>query len=187
MGNDMSKTHARCLHGRAIIELYKGELWHDVENTAYIYASGIDEQRADPRRIANICDINEGGNHDRVSRLMDNAVENCKELLYHLTRRVGRMSYACDEQCEVVGSDENDEESYTIMLSVPDGFSAESVHAMAVYAHEYVVYSVVCNWLMLVWPDGVSQMSALAEDAKDRLLSASRKLAEPVRISLCPF
>lgn len=182
-----TKTHTKKHGCRSTIELYKNELWHDVENTAYIYASGVDEQRASPRRLANVFDINEGGNHDRVSRLMDNAVEDCMEMLYALTRREGRMSYASDEQCEVVGSNENDDESYTIMFSVPDGFSAESVHAMALYAHDYVVYTVLKNWMLLVWPDGVGQMSALADDAAERLRAASRKRARPMRISMCPF
>lgn len=183
--------HTRCEgrhgFGHTVVELLRDELTYDVKNTLYIFARGQEGQGVAPRKMAMVYDVGEDGNRDKLARLLDAAVEDCREKLYALTRREGREAYASDLWEEVAGAEENGEEEYLLRLSLPVSMSATSVRTMAVYMHDYVVNTVAKEWLLLVYAEGAAQFAALADDAEARMKSAARKVARARRIRMSTF
>lgn len=174
-------------HRHAMIELHKDELVHDVKNTAYIVANSLEGQGVDNARLHNLYDVGEDGNREKLARMLDSAVEDCKERLFHYTRRLGRCAFASDEWEEVTGSPENDDEAYYLCLNTADNVSATSIRTMAVYAHDYVVYNVLKEWAVLVYPDVAERMAALAAKSDEKLKEASLKVVLTPKIRLSTF
>lgn len=176
-----------CPCGRKIvIDLLKGEIVYDVRNTAYIYADTINVD--DPHRKHNIYDIGEEGNRDKLARIMDVAVEDCREMLYRFTKTcLERIGYDSNEWEECVGSPENDEEGYSLTLLVPSNFSDTSVHTIGVYVHNYVVNRIMYQWLMLVYPEGAESFAVLAAELESKIRDASNRSMGRTRIKLHPF
>lgn len=173
--------------GRSIVELRRDELAYDVRNTLYVYAKGQEAKGVDATKLALVHDVGEDGNKDKVARLLDMAVEDCREELYALTRREGREAYVSDSWEEVAGADENGEDGYLLPLTLPAGMSAQSIRSLAVYAHDYVVNTVAKQWLLMVYDAGAAQFAALAEEALRRMRRAAGKVARPRRIKMSVF
>lgn len=175
----------RCCHNgyKVMIELRKDELVYDIRNTAYVFADSTKGDNAEPHDLHNIYDVCEDGNMDKVARLMDSAVEDCKELLFSLTRaKVTGSGFVSDEWEEVTGSPCNDEDCYYLALHVPWSFSATSARTIMVYAHEYIVNRVLYKWMMLACSDGAQTFGMLAENARESLKTAAGRTALPIRI-----
>ena len=166
-----------------MIELRKDELLYDIKNTAYVFADSRKDDDKEPHGLHNIYDVCEDGNIDKVARLMDSAVEDCKELLFSMTRaKATSGGFVSDEWEEVTGSPCNDEDCYYLALRVPWSFSATSARSMMVYAHEYIVNRVLYKWMLLAYSDGAQTFGMLAEHARESLKTAAGRTALPVRI-----
>ena len=70
---------------KVMIELQKKELVFDIKNTAAAYADSISSSVEDSHLIHNIYDVGEDGNRDKLARILDSAVEDCKEMLFRYT------------------------------------------------------------------------------------------------------
>ena len=173
---------------KVMLELLKNEIVHDIKNTAYTYADSISSSVADPHLIHNIYDVGEDGNRDRLARILDSAVEDCREMLYRYTKiEMLGGGFDSDEWEECIGSPTNEEEAYYLALRMPKGFSKTSVHTMMVYIHDYIVYQCLYEWMMIVYPDGADRFWALAEEKKQKIKDASNRSAVKARIALHPF
>lgn len=180
-------TTKRCQCGlRVRIELIKEELVYDIKNTAYTYADSIVVQ--DPHQKHNIFDVGEDGNRDKIARLMDVAVEDCRELLFAFTKQNvlgGEFSTNDWDECE--GSPESDLDAYYLGLTVPPSWSHTSANTLAVYAHDYIVNKVMYDWLMIVYPDGATQFATLASEVAEKIKQAANRDVGRKRIRLHPF
>ena len=173
---------------KVMIELLKKELVYDIKNTAYTYADSISSSVTDPHLIHNIYDVGEVGNRDKLARILDSAVEDCKEMLFRYTKmEMLGSGFDSNEWEECIGSPTNEEEAYYLALRMPNGFSSTSVHTMTVYIHDYIVNQVLYEWLMVVYPDGADRFWALSEEKKEKIKNASNRSAVRARIRLHPF
>ena len=171
---------------KVMIELLKKELVYDIKNTAYTYADSISV--ADPHLIHNIYDVGEDGNRDKLARILDSAIEDCREMLFRYTKmEMLGGGFDSNEWEECIGSPTNDEDAYYLAMRMPSGFSKTSVHTMMVYIHDYIVNQCLYEWLMIVYPDGADRFWALAEDKKQKIKDASNRSAGRPRIRLHPF
>ena len=173
---------------KVMIELQKKELVFDIKNTAAAYADSISSSVEDLHLIHNIYDVGEDGNRDKLARIIDSAVEDCKEMLFRYTKMemLGR-GFDSNEREECIGSPTNDEDAYYLAMRMPQGFSKTSVHTMTVYLHDYIVNQSLYEWLMIVYHDGADRFLALAEDKKQKIKDASNRSAVRARIRLHPF
>ena len=173
---------------KVMIELLKKELVYDIKNTAYAYADSISSSVADPHLIHNIYDVGEDGNRDKLARILDSAIEDCREMLFRYTKmEMLGGGFDSNEWEECIGSPTNDEDAYYLAMRMPSGFSKTSVHTMMVYIHDNIVNQCLYEWLMIVYPDGADRFWALAEDKKQKIKDASNRSAGRVRIALHPF
>lgn len=173
---------------KVMIELQKKELVFDIRNTAAAYADSISSSVEDSHLIHNVYDVGEDGNRDKLARILDSAVEDCKELLYRFTKmEMLGSGFDSNEWEECIGSPTNEEESYYLVMRMPNGFSQTSVHTMTVYIHDYIVNQCLYEWLMIVYPEGADRFWSLAEEKKQKMKGASNRSAVRARITLHPF
>lgn len=173
---------------KVMIELLKKELVYDIKNTAYTYADSISSSVADPHLIHNIYDVGEDGNREKLARILDSAIEDCRELLFRYTKmEMLGGGFDSNEWEECIGSPTNDEDAYYLAMRMPSGFSKTSVHTMMVYIHDYIVNQSLYEWLMIVYPDGADRFWSLAEEKKQKMKDASNRSAVRTRITLHPF
>ena len=173
---------------KVMIELQKSELIYDIRNTAYTYADSIRSGVADSHLIHNIYDVAEDGNRDKLARILDSTIEDCREVLYRFTKmEMLGSGFDSNEWEECIGSPTNEEEAYYLALRLPKGFSSTSVHTMTVYIHDYIVNQALYEWLMVVYPEGADRFWALAEEKKEKIKNASNRSAVRARIRLHPF
>ena len=178
-----------CCNGyRVMIELLKQELVYDIKNTAYVFADSQTRQDTDSHTLHNIFDVAEVGNRDRLARILDSAVEDCREILYRFCKvDMHGGGFDSNEWEECVGSPVNDEEAYYLIMVMPKDFSATSVHTMTVYIHDFIVYQSLYEWMMLVYPDGAERFKLLAEEKKQKFKEASIRTTGHTRIMIHPF
>ena len=58
---------------------------------------------------------------------------------------------------------------YNIELSLPMEFSRTTLELLESLIHEFIVYNILAEWMLLVKPDGASKWLAKAEAAKQRI------------------
>lgn len=173
---------------KAMVELQKEELVFDIKNTAYIFADSYVNPDVDIRQLKNAFDIGEEGNRDKLARILDSTVEDCREMLFRFAKHemVGG-AFESNEWEECIGSPTNDEEAYYLAMLIPNGFSHTSLHSMAVYIHDYIVNEALYEWMMLILPEAADRFWALAEDKKQKIKDASNRSTGRSRIRLHPF
>lgn len=183
------KNMKTCSKGyKVMVELVKKELIYDIKNTAFIFADSYSNPNVDAKQLKNVFDVSEEGNMDKLARILDSAVEDCREILFRFTKlEMLGGGFDSDEWAECIGSPANEEEAYYLAMRMPQGFSKTSVHTMTVYIHDYIVNQCMYEWLMVVFPDGADRFWALAEDKKQKIQAASNRSANRPRIALHPF
>ncbi len=77
-----------CNNGyKVMIELEKKELIYDIKNTAFSFADSYASQKdMDAKQLKNVFDVSEEGNRDKLARILDSAVEDCREMLFRFTK-----------------------------------------------------------------------------------------------------
>lgn len=174
-------------NNHVMVELIKSELVYDIKNTAYSFADSNTKEDSSNHELHNVFDVGENGNRDRLARILDSSVEDCKELLHKFTKNETYMGFETNDWEECIGSPCNEEEAYYIDLYVPIGFPQTSVHSLSVYIHDYIVYQSLYEWMMIVYPNGAPQFKELAEDKKKKMKDASCHTSGRTRIRLHPF
>lgn len=179
----------QCCNGyKVMFELQKQELAFDIKNTAYSFADSQTGFDVDMHKLHNVFDVAEEGNREKLARILDSAVEDCREMLFRFCKMEMRGGgFDTNEWEECVGSPTNEEENYYLALMMPRGFSKTSVHTLMVYIHDYIVYQSLYEWMMIVYPDGADGFWALAEDKKQKIKDASNRSTGRSRIRLHPF
>ncbi len=154
----------QCCKGyKVMMELLKSELVYDIKNTAYSFADSQRKDNVDEHTLHQVFDVGEDGNRDKLARILDSAVEDCREVLFRFCKMYMRGSgFDSNEWEECIGSPTNEEEAYYIAMMMPNGFSKTSVHTLTVYVHDYIVNQSLYEWMMLVYPDGAERFKVLA-------------------------
>ena len=115
------------------------EVLHDVASMAYV-AADIREGKLTPHALHQTFDICEGGNLDRVTRVMDIAEAELRSVL---------------REFNITLPDSGEEkEGYAVLLRM--------------YAHEYVVARILADWLSVTLPESAGVWQEKADDALSR-------------------
>lgn len=184
------ETNCRYCHkGHSLmIEMEKEELVYDIKNTAFAFADSLPTADTDPKTLHNIYDVGEEGNRDKLARILDSTVEDCREMLFRYTKvEMQGGGFESNDWEECVGAPMNDEEAYYMEMQMPQGFSKTSVHTMAVYIHDYIVNQALYEWMMIVYQTGADRFWALAEEKRQKIKDASNRSAGRCRLKLHPF
>lgn len=141
----------------------RDELLYDIRNCAYIEGHVAATEDVHVRHT--IQDAGEEGNVDRITRVLDLSVSQCKEMLYPYTKH------------EIHRFEWNDRlrepETYGIALLVPQSFSQTTLNLLEKLVHEYIVCMAVAEWMRITYP-------AKAATWADKAL----KTAEEIRMCL---
>lgn len=175
----------KCKEGfRALIELEKKELVYDIKNTAFIFAHSLPGDISDQVKH-NVYEIGEDGNRDKLARMLDEAVEDCREMLFTLTRRHAaghEPMYESDAWEECVGAPGNDMDSYYINMVFPFLASRTALHTLGVYVHNYIVNTVLYNWMLLAYPSGTESFSVKTAELQEKIRKAVIRPSGRVRL-----
>lgn len=136
------------------------ELLYDIKNIGWIKGDAMSEEVQHAKHL--IQDIGEDGNIDRVTRIMDLAFATCVELCYPFSK--------VDVEDETEKDDTLVEsESYVLNLRVPATFSQTTVNVLLRYIHEFIIYTVLSDWLGLVYPEGKAIWDEKLANAKSEI------------------
>lgn len=127
---------------KAALLFKREQLIYDIKNLAYVEGDIMPEDRQHERHT--VQDIAEAGNIDRVIRVMEMARDECEEWLYPFTNRKIHKTVLDDRL--------TDKKVYSIFLTLPEDFSQTTLNALENLVHEYIVSSVMADWLSISNP-----------------------------------
>ena len=157
---------------QAVLAFNRSQLLYDIKNLAYVEADVMPAKEEHERH--QVFDIAEDGNVDRVSRVMDLAVGKCKEILFPLTKTVVD---------EVESRDDNLKETqvYYIYLSLPQSFSKTTLDYLSKLIHEFIVYTVLVDWLSITDITNESAYQKWANKLSDVITEIGRAKSTKIR------
>lgn len=142
----------------AVLQFEREQLLYDIRN--YCYVEGhIMPSETEAHARHTVQDVGEEGNVDRVTRVLDLAVSECRELLYSYTRRAVKQKELNDKLRE--------RSVYGIVMRVPDEFSQTTLVYLERLIHEYLVCKGVADWLSITNPQKSQIWEAKAQDARN--------------------
>lgn len=151
---------------------------YDISNSAYVEADVMDEGRTHEKHQT--FDIAEDGNIDRVTRILNLAFSEIRELLYPFTK------VPVED-----GKNGNDilvePETYTLTLKVPERFSDTTYELLKNYIHEYLICRVLWDWFSTTKPESAAIWKGKADAAMDEIKSAKSTRIGKVRRGQSPF
>lgn len=157
---------------QAVLAFNRSQLLYDIKNIAYVEADVMPAKEEHQRH--QVFDIAEDGNVDRVTRVMDLAVGKCKEILFPLTKTVVD---------EVESRDDNLKETqvYYIYLSLPQSFSKTTLDYLSKLIHEFIVYTVLVDWLSITDITNESAYQKWANKLSDVITEIGRAKSTKIR------
>lgn len=161
----------------AILGFKREELLYDIKNCSYIEGSIMETDNDHARHM--VQDVGEEGNVDRVTRILDLAVAQCKELLYPYTKHEVHRHELDDKFKE--------QSVYGIVLNVPNGFSQTTLNYLKELIHEYLVCRAVAEWMRITNHGKYETWVGKADDAKSELRGCLQSRLKRTRIRTHPF
>ena len=157
---------------QAVLAFNRSQLLYDIKNIAYVEADVMPAKEEHERH--QVFDIAEDGNVDRVTRVMDLAVGKCKEILFPLTKTVVD---------ELESRDDNLKETqvYYIYLSLPQSFSKTTLDYLSKLIHEFIVYTVLVDWLSITDITNESAYQKWANKLSDVITEIGRAKSTKIR------
>ena len=155
----------------------RSELVYDISNYCYVEGDVMPTEAEHARH--QVLDVAESGNIDRVTRMLNLAHAECVEFLYPYTKEEvtdGEMS-----------SDLAEPEQYEIRLSLPIEFSKTTVNKLTNLLHEYLVCSVVADWLSITKPSASENWTNKLYITKTKIQSTLMSRTKILKRKLKPF
>lgn len=153
------------------------DLLYDIENNSYIEGS-IMETDSDHRRHT-VQDVGQEGNVDRVTRVLDLTVAQCRELLYPYTHEEIRRP--------ILQNHLKDTPAYGIVLKLPQKFSQTTLSLLEKLVHELLVCRAVADWMSITNPAKKETWKEKAEDALSEVRTCINSRMTRVRRRTHPF
>ncbi len=135
------------------LKFLRSQLLYDIRNYAFIEGDVMGDDKQHAQHV--LIDIGEDGNVDRVSRILAVVHSAVIELLYPWTK-----SEPVEEEIDNILSAPDE---YVVELHVPEGVSRTTMQLLSRLIHEYMVYSVLADWLSITNPDAAANWAAKAE------------------------
>lgn len=161
----------------AVLLFKREQLIYDIRNVAYVEGDIMPENQQHERHT--VQDIGEEGNIDRVTRVLNLAHSECVEWLYPFTKR--RIYKDClDDRL-------TEKKVYSIFMTVPKDFSQTTLNAIEELVHEYLVCSVIADWLSIVNTKKATVWKEKMEELKTAIKNKPRLRRGRLRIGKHPF
>lgn len=144
----------------AVLSFSREQLLYDIKNSSYIEGSVMVPETPDHNRHM-VQDVGEKGNVDRVTRILDLAVAQCREMLYPFTKYDLDKLFLDDRFRE--------QKMYGIVLSVPSDFSQTTLNLLEQLIHELLVCRAVSEWMRLTNPGKAESWKQKAEETADEI------------------
>lgn len=158
-GNDNSSGSEDESKRTVRLKFLREELLYDIKNYAFIEGDVMGEEKQHAQHV--LVDIGEKGNVDRVTRILSVVHQAAIEMLYPFTKQ---------EPIEEVIDDRLQEpEEYVIEMSVPESMSRTTLHMLSRLIHEFMVYSVLADWLSITNPNAAANWAVKAEATKEEI------------------
>lgn len=155
------------------------ELLYDAANYSFVESDIMPQDTEHARH--QVADIVQTGNVDRVTRVLNMAHAECVELLY---------PYAKEDMPageEVLDDILRTPEVYAIRLSVPYPFSMTTVKMLEHLIHEFLVCSVLADWMSITLPQSTEHWELKVRDLKLKIRSSLVSRMSKVRRKLKPW
>ena len=147
------------------LRFLRSQLLYDIKNYAYIEGHVMGEEKQHAQHV--LVEIGEEGNVDRVSRILAVVHTAVIEMLYPYTKQppieeeIDDCLYAPEE--------------YIVELHVPDTMSRTTIHLLSRLIHEFMVYSVLADWLSITHPEAAANWAAKAEATEREINKAKNQ------------
>lgn len=161
----------------AVLGFKRDQLLYDIKNYAFIEGSVMDTESNHNRHM--VQDVGESGNVDRVTRVLNLAVAECRELLYPYTKN--------DLHHTDLNDDLREPPVYGIVLSVPTDFSQTTLYLLEHLIHEYLVCKSLSDWMSITNPAKEQTWKAKAEDAEHEIRMNLHNRIAKARRRMHPF
>ncbi len=166
-------------HGEvyAVLQFKREQLLYDIKNACYIEGHIMPDDSEHGRHTT--IDVGEEGNVDRVTRVLDLAVAQCREMLYAFTKYRARRPVLDDILRERPG--------YGIVLRVPETFSQTTLTLLERLIHEYLVCKAIADWLSITKPGSAQNWLQKAAEAETEIRTTMHARVTKTRRKLHPF
>ena len=138
----------------------RAELLYDIGNVCFVEGDILPEGAEDARH--QVLDVVEAGNVDRVTRVLGRCFAEVVEALHPYSRNAVAEGAVLDDRLSAP-------EEYVLALRVPEGMSGTTVGLVEELAHEYLVASVVADWLGITHPEKMGLWAEKAAEVRARL------------------
>lgn len=139
----------------------RDELIYDIRAIAYTIGDTLPAEQQHQRHL--VQDIANGENLPLAMRLLNLSHRECVELLFPLTRGdLPEKVHAGDNRL-------TEPSNYIIFLHVPARFSLSTLELLEPAVHDYMVWRVLHEWFLLVFPEKAEMMALKVAVAKERI------------------
>lgn len=161
----------------AVLGFKREQLLYDIRNYAYI--EGHVMQTDNLHLQHTVQDVGEEGNVDRVTRMLDLTMAQCKEMLYPFTKNE-ISNHELDDTLK-------EQDVYGIVLSLPSDFSQTTLNLLGKLIHEYIVSYTVADWMSITNPAKAETWGAKATDMENQIRVALHSRVGRYRRKLSVF
>lgn len=157
--------------------LKRAQILYDADNNAYIEGNMMPDETG--KQKAALIDITQDGNIDRVNRVMNLAVSECREMLYPYSKQ--------EIQTKDCDNEPTTPEEYVITAAFPEDLSQTTVELIANLLHEYVTGRVLSDWLSITKPENAAKWYSEIESIKLKLKQTMSIRRKKLRRGRSPF
>ncbi len=161
----------------AVLSFKRDQLQYDIENYAYIEGHVMETENTHQQHT--VQDVGEEGNVDRITRVLDLAIDKCREMLYPFVKHEIHRPELDDKLKETP--------VYGIRLSVPQGFSQTTLNLLERLIHEYLVCRSVADWMSITNQAKTETWEAKAREAESEIRTCLHTRLARVRRRCHPF
>lgn len=162
----------------AVLGFLRAELLQDV--AGYAYVEGDVMHVEDEHERHQCIDITQEGNVERVTRVLDLAHAEAKEMLYPYTE---------EKFTEDVGLDDTykEAEKYEVQLTLPEYISKTKVELLLQLIHEYLVDRVMEDWMSITNAKAQEHWAEKCEQVRLKIKGLMTVSAKYVHRRMRPF
>lgn len=162
------------------VTLKKKELLYDIDNIAYITGDILGDADTTPKYRSDVQATREAWGRNMIERSLDRA-------FYHLIARLTAYTKSdVDEEKSITDEPVNKEE-YVLHLYVPEEVSEENIAGVACAAHNYLVYSALCDWFEKLKKDERDLYLFKLKEEMDMIKHYLTLRTKPMRLRQSPF
>lgn len=155
----------------------RAQLLYDIGNCAFIEGEAVAQVDAHQRHT--VQDAVEGGNRDRVLRVVELAIAKCRDMLY---------PYAKSEiSGDYLENDPDNADAYVIELDVPAGVASSSLELLEKSVHEYATARAVADWMSITNPQKAELWLMKTSEAEREVKLSMNTRMRRVRRGVAPF